>query len=168
MRFYPDITEQFHSTLSPDEILQRVQANLAPAFSWRDLFKSKSAAPFQGAVYFDSFEIQRVISYRNSWLPQIKGRVEGAPTGQGSVVTIRHKLHSFTLVFSSIWILGVGAASVGTVWSALVTGTINFAGLVPLLMLVFGLALFTVPFWLEVAQSRPLLTRILALEQPKP
>ncbi|MBO0358146.1 hypothetical protein J0X19_09340 [Hymenobacter sp. BT186] len=165
MRLYPDITEQFYSPFAPTETLQRIEANLAPSFSWRDLFKSRSPAPFQGAVHFDSFEIQRVISYRNSWLPQIKGRVKLAQDGQGSIVTVRHKLHLFVLVFSSIWLLGVGVATISALWSCWATGIFTFAKLIPMLMLSFGLTLFTVPFWLEVRQSRPLLIRILELKE---
>jgi len=165
MRFFPSITEQFHSPLTPEQVAQQLRANLSPEFSWKDLFAAKSSAPFLGEVGNGSFAIQRVISYRNSWLPQIKGLVQPAISGPGSMIEVRHQLHPFVLVFTLCWLAATGLSAFTSLSLLLANRNFSFAALIPLGMFAFGLVLFTVPFWLEVRKSRPLLVQLLQLTE---
>ncbi|WP_303312514.1 hypothetical protein [Hymenobacter sp. BT730] len=166
MRFVPWVTEQFYTPLSPEELLQRLQENTAPRLTWFKIFSFKPLKPFLGTVEINSFDIQRVIRYKNSWLPQIKGKIEPHQSNGGSLVLLRHHLHYSVLVFCIIWQAVVGFSVVSSIGNLLTTGKLNQELLSTLGMFAFGLILFTVPFWLEVQQSRPMLIKLLKLEKP--
>jgi WD40 repeat protein len=71
----------------------------APRFRWG--FSRSDHAPYAGTVNASGFEIRRIIHYRNSFLPQIKGRFESGPLG--TTVHITMGLHPLVLVFLLIW-----------------------------------------------------------------
>ena len=164
----PALTEQFRSRLLPDEVLHRVQNSLAPPTKqkWLEFFPPQPVEPFAGSVSATGFDLQRIINYRNSMLPRITGRV--APAERGSVVQLQHQLHPFTLVFGGLWLFVVGMVALGVGHSWLSTGQFDPAYFIPFGMLFFGVCLFTIPFWLEVRQSRPLLLKLLELEETTP
>lgn len=161
MRIFPSLTEEFTSPLSPAELLHRV----------RDAVQAKRA--FTGTVSAAGFLISRVIDYRNSMLPRIEGWVVADPAG-GSRLRLRHRLATFTLVFGAVWLLGVGsvvAAMLPLLAEAVRTGRwreLDGPAFIPVGMLVFGVLLLTVPFWLEVRQSRPRLPALLSLQAASP
>ncbi|MGI4832700.1 MAG: hypothetical protein ACRYFK_04485 [Janthinobacterium lividum] len=161
MRFLPYFSEEFTSPLSPAELLRCVH----------DTVQAKRE--FRGTVSAAGFAISRVIDYRNSMLPRITGRVAAGLAG-GSRLYLTHELHPFALVIGGVWLLGVGSVVVGLVpllakelwagrWREL-TGP----DFIPLGMLAFGVLLLTVPFWLEVRQSRPRLLALLRLQAAAP
>ena len=171
MRFFPSLTETLTSPLPPAELLARVQLAAAPPLklSWAalvDQFKPNPVEPFRGTVAAGSFELQRVIYYRNSMLPRITGVVEPGPGG-GSTVRLRHQLHPFVLGFAGLWlgIVGLVALTFGAMWVSDRT-ELGWFALMPVGMLVGGVALFVLPFWYEVRKSRPLLMQLLLLEAP--
>ncbi|GAB3237117.1 hypothetical protein GCM10027346_28280 [Hymenobacter seoulensis] len=162
MLFFPRITEAFYSPLSPTEIQERLQDNLADPITWRSLFIGQPSAFFRGSASTDTFKLQRNISYRNSWLPQITGWVTLQPDGTCSVVRVCHRLSHFVLAFNLVWLAFV---SIGLLMSLSSWSSNKEAMLIPLGMLISGLALFTLPFWFEVSKSRPLLVELLELEE---
>lgn len=165
-RLFPALTEEFYSPLAPAELLGRVQGLLAAptVWTWRNAFKTETpTAPFRGAVQGSGFTMQRIIDYRNSMLPRISGAVRPAPGRPGSVLELKHQLHPFVLAFAAVWLMGVGSAALATLGAGIGGGGLDWPSLIPVGMLVVGLALFTVPFWLEVGKSRPLLIDRLAL-----
>jgi|GEM_PF-3115001 len=160
MRFFPSLTEYFTSPLPPAELLERVRVACSPTSPPASL-----PGPFQGTVFANSFTLRRVISYRNDVRPEITGTVEPNPASGGSRLRLRHRLPPLVLVFAAIWLLFISFA-------ALVVGSAALeakAGLdpnllIPVGMLLFGVLFFTLPFWSEVQESRPLLVQLLALE----
>lgn len=168
MRIFPSLTEEFYSPLAPAEILLRVQNQTAATPAWRGLFKDNPRATFQGTISPASFTLKRVITYRNDLRPQITGWVRPALSGRGSLVRLRHRLDSLTLAFAAVWLTGVcfGVVLVSTAWVN--TGQLEPGFLIPYGMLAFGLLFFTIPFWLEVDESRPLLLELLQLAPVTP
>lgn len=161
MRLVPSLTEEFTSPLPPAELLHRV----------RDAVQARR--DFTGTVSAAGFTISRVIDYRNSMLPRIEGWVVAHPAG-GSRLRLQHRLATFTLVFGAVWLLGVGSLVLGmlpllakVVWAGR-WREISGPDFIPVGMLVFGLLLLTVPFWLEVRQSRPRLLALLNLQAASP
>jgi hypothetical protein len=71
--------------------------------------------PFDGNVTGRTFKLVRVIRYRNSFLPVIRGRISDSPHG-GTTVRVRMTLHLFTALFMAAWLGFVGA---GVAWSSL-------------------------------------------------
>ncbi|GAB3637356.1 hypothetical protein GCM10027422_29460 [Hymenobacter arcticus] len=160
MRFFPALTEDFTSPLPPAELLRQVQNSV------------QQKREFSGSITGNQFTISRVIDYRNSMLPRIRGEVAARPTG-GSYLRLAHSLHPFTLAFGALWLGGVGSV-VAAMGQGLLQGSLRanvgslaWPDLIPVGMFAVGLLLFTLPFWAEVRQSRPRLVALLHL-QPRP
>ena len=144
------------SPLSPEEAVARLAANVEPA---RWLRFGGGAREFEGEVTGAGFRIARVIRYRNSFRPVIRGAVEPAPGGSRLVATLR--LHPAVVVFMLVW-LGVALLVTVAMLALLVRGDAGPEALLGLLMLVFGWALATFPFGYEARVAREKLTRLLA------
>ena len=54
---------------------------------------------YEGKISESGFEIRRVIHYRNSFLPAIRGQFEPSPSG--TIVRIRMGLHPVVAIFLS-------------------------------------------------------------------
>lgn len=116
--------------------------------------------PFEGVVSGDSFAIRRVIGYRNSFLPEIRGRIEA--TASGSRVRGTMRLHPLVLVFMALW---VGFAAMLTIMA--LSGLQDPGEDGPpiggaLALLLFGWALVTLPFTIEARIARGRLAALLA------
>ncbi len=115
--------------------------------------------PYQGTVNMEYFNISRIIGYRNSFLPYITGRVE--PLQTGSEITVIMTLHPFVMLFMAVWLGFTGLMSL-LLLPALLFGWLNAApSVIPLIMLLFGYLLCTIPFRLEAIKSRKFLVRLL-------
>ncbi|WP_223649425.1 hypothetical protein [Hymenobacter psoromatis] len=162
MRLYSSLTEEFTSPLPPAELLRRVRDSV------------QQRRDFTGRVGTTGFAVEQIINYRNSFLPRIEGWVAVGLAG-GSRLRLRHRLSPFVLVFGVLW-LGVVGSVAAAMGLDLVQGNFRtnlgefgWPALIPVGMLLVGLLLFTVPFWAEVRQSRPLLVAQLQLQAtPEP
>ncbi len=65
------------TSLSPKEVCKRIADNTGPQRTFASFFSrtNEPQKPYEGFVTDNSFTIKRVISYRNSFLPVIKGQV---------------------------------------------------------------------------------------------
>ena len=126
----------YHSRLMPEEILLRLGAvtEEKPKISF-SFFGNKPIKPYQGQIQGMGFSIQRVINYRNSFLPRITGTVEKGI--EGSTISVQMRLEAFVLVFIVIWSGGVGLACLAVVSSAFQNGDFEAASLIPFGMLLF-------------------------------
>ena len=167
MLLIPWLTEEFTSPLAPGELLARLQAKVAPDPTWREAFSSrKPDALFTGTVAAGSFSLHRVIGYRNSTLPQIQGWVTPAARGAGSHLRLRHRVHPLAVAFGGLFVTSLVAQGIlPLMWHWLRSREFNLFHLVPFGMLAFVLVVYNVPFRLEMAQSRPLLVRLLELQE---
>jgi len=115
--------------------------------------------PFDGSVTGRTFRLVRVIGYRNSFLPVIRGRISDSPHG-GTTVRVRMTLHLVTALFMAAWLGFVGA---GVAWSSL--GDLdNIDPHTSLLlgMMLFGVLLPVVGFYPEARKAERLLRTALA------
>jgi Cytochrome oxidase complex assembly protein 1 len=139
-----------------DVVAERVRSVVgeAPSF-WENLTSSwkgskTSGSPFLGSVEGLSFRIRRNIQYRNSFLPLIRGRIVPAPTG--SRFNVFMFMHPFSFIFMLVWFGLVGYSE----WKV---ADANIArSYLPLLMIVFGLALGLGGFFFEALKVMPLLS----------
>lgn len=134
--------------------------NLQIRIGWS---KPKAAKPYQGSVGMDGFFISRIISYRNSFLPEIRGEVSHEVVH--TAVRINMQLALFVRIFMALWF---GAVVVGLVLcvGAIINGV--RAGskfepqlLVPFPMLVFGYLMVRLSFGYEANKSRKFLRDLL-------
>ena len=92
-------------TIQTEQPLPQVIKKLAsfvepPQFRWSF---SRHHSPYQGTISETQFEIHRVIHYRNSFLPAIRGEFEALPNGTAIHITMR--LHPFVIGFLAFWYL---------------------------------------------------------------
>lgn len=144
------------TVVTPDPlpiVLQRLSENIETTKMFRF---SRDHAPYQGTLSEQGFQISRIIHYRNSFLPIIRGRFEPQPNG--TAIHLKMSLHPIVMGFLGFWYW--------TWYGAVIPMTL--AGVVPGLMAaaVIGLpiavlVIFLVAFWTEANRSRNELTQIL-------
>lgn len=140
MNILPRRKITFSTYLSKDKIRERIAR----------------ASMYRVAIDKDKFEMIRIINYRNSFLPQIKGQISDLENPIRVNVTMR--LHPVVLVFMSIWL--------SLVLLFCTFGIINFSiekfdifQSIP-----FSILLLYVPFNLECSKSKKDLLSILDAE----
>jgi hypothetical protein len=140
----------------------RCAADVAAALSRqvepRQWIRFRTSRPFEGTVTGTTFDIARIISYRNSFVPQIRGTI--ASEGSGSKISISMRLHVVALAFLVVWV-----ALVCTIGGAFAVSSIRNGGpaegaLIPLGMFVFVWAMTAGGFWFEAWKAERLLCSI--------
>jgi hypothetical protein len=153
---------QLKSPLPIEAVTRRIQRVVRekPRFlqSIKESFGGrKISQPFIGVVTDDSFRIYRDISYRNSFLPQIKGALVTAPTGTDVSVTM--SIHPLVALFMLFWLGGVGYGALAGFASQEARGALS---LVPTGMFIFGIGLTAFGFYPEARKARRLLEEAIA------
>ena len=93
----PYLEHTICTTKSPQEIHDILQSVTSEKGEWF----SKPSGEFIGKIGPYDFKIMRIINYRNSFLPVIKGAIK---KGEGTyVVALEMQLHMLTYVFLIIW-----------------------------------------------------------------
>ena len=104
---------ELRSPLSALEVVQALSGAVEPRrwlrFGWGTL-------PFEGTVTHSGFSIQRIIRYRNAFLPRIRGSVASEPSVSRISITLR--LHGAVMVFLVLWLGVLLASAVALVRSA--------------------------------------------------
>ena len=140
MWFLPYRRFSIDTGLGHVETLERLRAMVAPSrWSWGALFGARPDKPFTGEIDDARFNLSRVIRYRNSFLPQIRGRVTAGAAGTEIKGTMA--IHPLVGAFMAVWL---GAAAFGAVLigqHAMDGGRLHPGALIPFGMLVFGIAL---------------------------
>lgn len=98
----------------------------------RKLDFSPPKKEFQGKIYNDYFEIQKVINSRNSFNPSIIGTFKPISSNK-TLIKIQLKQNSFTFIFCIFWLSFVSIFLIG---SLILTNL--FAIGISLIMLFFG------------------------------
>jgi hypothetical protein len=156
MPLLPHYKFELQSPLTPDRVVETLAGSVEPK---RWLRLRGGDCPFQGKVTESEFEISRIIRYRNSFLPQIRGTI--APDRAGSRVSISMRLHYFVLVFMALWFSFVAMGCAISI-VALALGSGNAIGVVITAgMVVFGWALCVGSFTFEARKAERLLTELL-------
>lgn len=164
MNFLPHTTLTFHSPLGENEIRNRLNCLTRAGNAFRTTYYPDiKISEYSGTLRWNDFELTRAIFYRNSFLPQITGTI--SPEGNRTRLDVRMRLNIFVMVFGSIWFGGVFLAVLAVLFTG---GAVNPGALaVPVFMLVFGYALFTIPFRLEAEKSTKDLSRLFGCEPEK-
>jgi hypothetical protein len=153
MKLWPSDSFEIETRLPPEKIASSMGSWVEP----KKLFRfSSDHALFQGNVTLDGFKMTRIIHYRNSFLPVLRGTFLRAPAG--TTIRIKMELHPLVMAFMCFWFSGVGLG-LAVATTALVSGRTQLSPmlLIPLGMLAFGLALVLGGFWSEAKKQKPLL-----------
>ena len=152
MKIIPYEKFKIESNLSVAEVLWRIKQRTGK----KEFFNFSPSHPFSGHVNEREFEITKNISYRNSFLPVIEGKVEQISTG--TRVTISMRLHFAVMCFMFIWFSGV---SVGCIAVLTHLDRFSMPMLIPFGMLVFGVALVSGGFWFEASKQKAMLIELI-------
>ena len=137
MKYLPTENITYKSKLNEEEILKRLSEIIEPEKMFRfDFFKSGSSKSYEGQIIGHTFDISRIISDRNSFLPRISGVIER--DYNGLTIKVKMRLHLFVLVFLCICTVGVGIGC----FAAFLTQVINKSELNPVLLAPFGFLAF--------------------------
>lgn len=143
--------------LSPEEARRKLTSVVEPR-SWFRSFGS-GHKPYQGEVSGYEFKVTRVILYRNSFLPVIKGEIH--PEGNGSAIHITMRPHILVLVFVAVWLGYAGYLFLSYLGDIILSSLqIHTAQIYPIVLLapgallVFGYALLMGGFKLESVKSK--------------
>ena len=158
MLFAPFERLTIETALPPEEVRRRLEQVIEPKQMFR--FSSRDHKAYQGNLNNDRFEVSRIIHYRNSFLPVIKGEIR--PGLGGTVVAITMQPHPLVIAFMLIWFgfagtifAGILFTSVISIWQANGGSLTNLAGLIfPAGFLLFGYVLLMGGFKFESVKSK--------------
>ncbi len=164
--FLPFDEYELHTSLTCTEVRDTIAGILEPARK-APLFslKTRNTKPYSGRLTYEGFEISRNIDYRNSFLPQIRGRI--LPATKGTILHIRMRPHLFVLIFMSFWLGVVGLVCLGILFSLLTEwGQIGREGLslptlIPFGMFAAGYGLLIGAYRAESKKSKAFLAALL-------
>jgi len=148
------IETPFCEAVVRQRLLDVVEPRQAMRWGW-----NAPAKPYQGEVGDRAFQISRIIGYRNSFLPQIEGRIY--PQDIGCKIDIEMKLHPLVLGFMLFWLSMVGQIAMISLIAALAEPQFDPTLLVPIGMFAFGCILPLVGFLPQARSSREFLTDLL-------
>ena len=147
------------TSLSPQEAVARLSAAVEPRRFWR--FGAGKRA-FEGELGPREIRIRRLITYRNSFLPEIRGTI--VPTERGSRLDATLRLHGFVLAFLVVWCAFAFIIGGGIVAGALVSGESIGDALVTLGIVAFAWALTSGAFTFEARKARTILRGLLGAD----
>lgn len=137
------------TNLSEEEVLLRLRKIIGNpdrrfqfSFMGIDLKKHSNASfDYEGTISDNAFKISRVIRYRNSFLPVIKGTVSSFVNK--TEIHISMKMHLVVRIFMIIWLSLTGIPSLIILLATCIALTkFNFQAINPILFLVLGMFLF--------------------------
>lgn len=88
--------------LSPDEVQKKLLEVLGPPLTGVQFERERSDKLYRGKIGEHSFKIYRIIYSKNSFLPEIEGRIKAQ--GRGSQIEIEMKLDPIVIIFLYFWL----------------------------------------------------------------
>lgn len=163
MSFLPIDQMTYFTPMSAAQVRERIAAAIEPKQMIRNPFKRTNTKPYEGQLHHNDFQINRIIHYRNSFLPQIKGQIR--PKDLGTEVNIKMRLSVFVYIFLSIWCGSLGIFVLVFSASNMMKGTFDPVVLVPLGMLLFAYVMVTAGFKYEANKAKKDLVEILEVKR---
>jgi hypothetical protein len=133
-----------------DELMRRLAMEVEPRKSFRSPFAGHRT--YQGELTGTTFNVARIIGYRNSFLPMLKGRVR--PDGTGAVLEATLSLHPVVLGFMVFFLGSALAIGLTLLMSLVLQGKNPALALFPTGMFLFGYLLMQGAFSFESTQAR--------------
>jgi len=158
MSFLPYENLIYESNLTESDLRNRINQNIEPKKIFRIGFKNKNTK-YEGCLNGNNFEINRIISYRNSFLPKIKGVIIQA--NGVTRINVKMRMHIFVYIFLTIWCCGVVLAFIAITISSINNKNFEASIFIPLGMLIFAYLLTTGGFKFESSKSKKDLEKIL-------
>src|SRR4051812_42037105 len=98
MKFLPIENITYKTKLKTNEVVERLSDVIEPGKTFRlGIFGNNSTKLYQGDISDLTFDIRRIISYRNSFLPRISGVIQN--DFNGTTITVKMRMHIFVIIF---------------------------------------------------------------------
>lgn len=150
MVLWPFQRVSLRTALPADVVLQRLAAEVEPRRWFRSPFGKTPHKRFEGEITGERFRVNRIIGYRNSFLPQVAGSVRS--DGLATVLEATLMLHPVVAVFMLFWLGAVGLGGLGLLAQLATPGEHSWLALAPTGMFVFGYLLMQLAY---LAEARP-------------
>lgn len=162
-KFTPYEKLKIETTLSKDEVVKRLSATIDSTGSTRNWFTgiNSSNLYFGGTLSETGFQIRRNISYKNSFLPEIEGKIEALRFG--CTIELKLKLNILAMIIGSVWFLGMLIASIGvlSVYFTSAPADKDMGMFIPVFMIIVGAPFFIGFFKYESNKARRFLKELL-------
>ncbi len=161
MKFLPFENFYITTSLKPAEVQERLSQEVEPVqgFSFKNLFSARSGAYFSGYVANGTFDFKRVIYYRNSFLPVIKGTTETYLNG--SRVHVKMRMDISVIVFMGLWLGVIGIAGLSFFIKNISNHEVDNSSFISLGMFMLGYVLATGGFKFESIKAKNKLLELL-------
>lgn|SRR5690606_1656921 len=160
MKLIPSENIELKTELSNQEVRKILHEYIRPKKGSRFGFKNqKEDKLFEGTFERDEFIIQRIIKGRNSFLPQIKGKIQSDFNGTKLIAVL--KVHNFSIFFMLFWLTFIGFAFIMGIIGVINQATNPILLIFPLIMIAFGIGLVHFGFNKEKENSINDLKRII-------
>lgn len=162
MKYLPFERIIYRTNLTQQEIIKRLSDFVEPkTFS----FGKKTIKDYEGSVDTDSFDISRVINYRNSFLPQIYGTIQ--KNNDRTEIQVTMSLNGIVFLFTIVCCLMATFSFVIVLMKGIRDKEITVEFFIPLIMLLFMYGLTMVCFKIESKKSKEYLKNIFEAEITK-
>lgn len=163
MKYLPIENITYKTRLKEEELIRRLSETIEPKKIFRfGIFGRNSTKTYEGQIIGKTFKIRRIIRYRNSFLPRIKGIIEN--DHEGMSIHVKMRLHAFITVFICLWWGGAVFAFIAFLIQESEKSEISAALFLPLGMLLFAYILTLGGFKFESNKAKNDLKRIFEAE----
>jgi hypothetical protein len=162
MPFLPFEKLIYKTKIKEDEVIRRITDFMEPEKTFRFNLFQKTAKPYEGKINGRSFNLRRLIRYRNSFRPEIEGEI--SPDLNGTTINVKMRLHKAIIVFLCLWCGFVIYAFFGFLQESRTDPKFAAFLLIPVGMLLFVYILTIAAFSHESSRSKSDLQKLLEAE----
>lgn len=150
----------YRTKLTKEQVNKKLQACLEPIpRSFRvGLLRKPTTNTYEGELSGDCFNIQRIIIYRNSFLPTITGCIQQDQLG--TTIKIRMRLNMVVMILLLLWCWIIVPLSLTSVVVAIRDNGFTNQTFIPLTLLVFTYSITMTGFKFESRRSKLSLQRL--------
>lgn len=153
MNLLPYANMTFRTHLKDREVLDNLYAVTEAEKPFRlGIFNPAETRVYEGQIIDHTFSIRRIIRYRNSFLPRIKGVI--TPDINGSIISVKMRLHIVIIIFVTFWCLAILMAASVFLMISVRDGKFNPFILIPVTMLLIGYGATVGAFHYESSKSK--------------
>jgi hypothetical protein len=139
MLFLPFDNFTITTNLNPEQVSEKLSNVIEPPKRFRNsgIWAKPPSKLYEGKISGYNFRINKIINYRNSFLPIIEGRI--CPDIIGCQIKIKMQLHMTVMIFMLFWLGNLLPTALSFIVAMIADNTINpLMGLAPLGMCLFA------------------------------
>lgn len=159
MKYLPFERITYSTNLPQQEIIKKLSDVVEPKTI---SFRRNSTKDYEGSVDTESFNISRVINYRNSFLSQISGTIQ--KNNCGTEIQVTMSLNGFVFLFAIVWCLMSSFTFIIVLMKGIRDEGITVEFFIPLIMLLFIYGLTMIGFKIESKKSKEYLKNLFEAE----